>query len=644
MARLESVRLISRWMIAAALVTAIGCGQQPPATPPQSAQDAKPQPASDSAGQSADKVTVADAATPAGDAAPVSFNQPAVVPAAGLENGVATDADVVDSATDAGRSTMLSEPGALAADDAEPLDSDSPSDGLTGQNQAVAGTRAAGGAQEKSAKEPPARVPRGEGDQGPSAKPGAAATKGISDEELFVGWPTPKVALVFTGQQWGFLEPCGCSGLENQKGGLIRRYSLLKQLAGQGWPVAPIDAGNQVRRFGRQSEIKFATTYEGLAKMQYCAIAFGPDDLRLPATELVVVTAPTGDAPSTFVCANVTVLDPAYTSQYLVIEKGGKRIGVTAVLGERNQQLVNNSEITFRPAEEALTDVWPKLRAAKCDLYVLIAHATMEESIALAKKFPQFPLVVSTGGAGEPTLQPDAIQDTKSQLIQVGTKGMYACVVGMFDDPAQPLRYQRVPLDARFPDSEEMLQLLANYQDQLKEEGLEGLGIRPQPHPTGREFAGSESCKECHAKAWKVWKEGLPDAPAKHSHAYATLQKPPKRAKIPRNFDPECLSCHVVGWNSQKYFPYKTGYLSLEETPQLTDVGCENCHGPGKQHVDAENGDVELSDDQIKQRQQDMVLKLKDAEQKCLECHDLDNSPAFQEEGAFDRYWAKIKH
>ncbi|MFO7906390.1 MAG: hypothetical protein R6U98_27280, partial [Pirellulaceae bacterium] len=33
---------------------------------------------------------------------------------------------------------------------------------------------------------------------------------------------------------------------------------------------------------------------------------------------------------------------------------------------------------------------------------------------------------------------------------------------------------------------------------------------------------------------------------------------------------------------------------------------------------------------------------LSNAEEKCLECHDLDNSPAFQEEGAFDRYWEKI--
>ncbi len=50
------------------------------------------------------------------------------------------------------------------------------------------------------------------------------------------------------------------------------------------------------------------------------------------------------------------------------------------------------------------------------------------------------------------------------------------------------MRYQRTPLDGRFHDSSDMLQLLASYQDQLKTAGLEGLGVRPIPHPSGRTF------------------------------------------------------------------------------------------------------------------------------------------------------------
>src|SRR5262245_7450333 len=47
---------------------------------------------------------------------------------------------------------------------------------------------------------------------------------------IFEGWQKPDVALVFSGEQNGYLEPCGCAGLENQKGGLKRRFTFIKQL------------------------------------------------------------------------------------------------------------------------------------------------------------------------------------------------------------------------------------------------------------------------------------------------------------------------------------------------------------------------------------------------------------------------------
>ena len=28
----------------------------------------------------------------------------------------------------------------------------------------------------------------------------------------------------------------------------------------------------------------------------------------------------------------------------------------------------------------------------------------------------------------------------------------------------------------------------------------------------------------------------------------------------------------------------------------------------------------------------------------CYECHDLDNSPDFHKDGAFDEYWSKVEH
>ncbi len=70
-------------------------------------------------------------------------------------------------------------------------------------------------------------------------------------------------------------------------------------------------------------------------------------------------------------------------------------------------------------------------------------------------------------------------------MVQVGVKGMYAGIVGLFDNEKEPLRYQRLALSSQFEDSPRMTELFGKYQDQLKAEGLERLGLRPVSHPNG---------------------------------------------------------------------------------------------------------------------------------------------------------------
>ena len=60
---------------------------------------------------------------------------------------------------------------------------------------------------------------------------------------LLKEWPTPGLAIVLTGRQHGYLEPCGCTGLQYQKGGLARRQELVRQLKeDHKWPLLLVDA------------------------------------------------------------------------------------------------------------------------------------------------------------------------------------------------------------------------------------------------------------------------------------------------------------------------------------------------------------------------------------------------------------------
>ncbi len=455
--------------------------------------------------------------------------------------------------------------------------------------------------------------------------------------KFFEGWTKPNLAIVITGRQDGYIEPCGCAGLENQKGGLSRRDTFLTDLAKKGWNLLPIDVGGLVHRFGKQAEIKFGISVEALKLMGYQAVGFGPDDLRLSAGEVAAAVAGQGDADSSiFVAANVGLL--GLTPQFKIIEAGGQKIGITSVLGDTYQKEVNNPDVELKPAAESLTAVLPKLKG--CDLRILLANATLAETKALALAFPQFEIIVTADGGDEPPNRPGKIEGSKTRLIELGHKGMFAVVLGLYNEPKKEIRYQRVALDSRFASSPRMKQLMESYQSQLQALGLEGLGIRPITHPQSvghdkkwGEYVGAKSCEKCHAEAYDVWKNS--------SHATATQSL--VNADPPRQFDPECISCHVTGWNTQDFFPYATGYVSITSTPQLAGNTCENCHGPSAAHVAAENG----KDSAQKEEQRRLVRLQKDqAEQNvCMKCHDLDNSPNFFKPGAFEKdYWPKVEH
>jgi hypothetical protein len=119
-------------------------------------------------------------------------------------------------------------------------------------------------------------------------------------------------------------------------------------------------------------------------------------------------------------------------------------------------------------------------------------------------------------------------------------------------------------------------------------------------------------------------------------------------------FDPECLSCHVTGWEPQKYFPFDSGYLSMKETPLMVGNGCENCHGPAARHAAVENGEIEVGPEEQRKLQQALHLEIVENEgnkpglvykdgsvvDMCMYCHDIDNSPDFD----FQTYWPKVKH
>jgi hypothetical protein len=94
-------------------------------------------------------------------------------------------------------------------------------------------------------------------------------------------------------------------------------------------------------------------------------------------------------------------------------------------------------------------------------------------------------------------------------------------------------------------------------------------------------FEGRSKCSSCHKAQAKSWKDTA------HGKAMESLKPGArKEAKIKANLDPDkdytqdkdCVGCHVDGWGKPG------GYTLDSPKKQLAAVGCESCHGPGRQY------------------------------------------------------------
>lgn len=112
--------------------------------------------------------------------------------------------------------------------------------------------------------------------------------------------------------------------------------------------------------------------------------------------------------------------------------------------------------------------------------------------------------------------------------------------------------------------------------------GLLTLMLQPTNFVVGGEenlaYVGASKCKMCHnkkseGKFFDDWEESV------HAKAFELLKGDEQK-------NPECLKCHTTGHGKPG------GFVSLEESPKLTGVQCEMCHGPGEKHIKSKKDNV----------------------------------------------------
>ncbi len=399
----------------------------------------------------------------------------------------------------------------------------------------------------------------------------------------------PDAVLIFTGDIRGYLSPCGCT--KPQVGGILRMATVVRALlspsgSSEGSPSENhyyVDIGNWVTPKGRQDELKAETIAEVLKTLNPAYLNVGPWDARLGSAYLRALNEVVrGRWDSSL-----------WEGEGALANAPGKLLGNRVwIIGAMPEEEV----LRFGGHRRRLEEVMGEVPSSGSSIVLLFA-GDLEKAKEVAQRFPQISLILYSS-QGEPTREPVVVGNTL--LVSPGDKGRYVGRIELRGGRWENLRF--ISLGPEHSDDPSARNAYRIYTERVSAEKL----LEALPRVDSEVgFVGTKVCATCHVREYEIWKRTT------HSRALKTLED------TGNDRDPECVGCHVVGLS------YRTGFRSREETPELPDVGCESCHGPGAKH--SQNYRVRMG---------------KVGEASCKACHVPEHSPNFD----FKTYWQKIRH
>jgi len=421
----------------------------------------------------------------------------------------------------------------------------------------------------------------------------------LSFEQNAISTEDPReVLIIYTGNMLAELKPCGCAKEEDQ-GGIERRMQYLKDTRKTHSHTLLVDTGDHFKEPTRQGKLKAETLLTATEKMQYDAIALGDRDLVYGSQFLQDWTK------IPWIAGNLMIDEFEPARSMMKNFANGLKVGILAVADP--DLFYDHVGLHIEDPKHTVSNLIAQMRETENpDLIVLLTHANRQTALTYLE-MDGVDIVINGHIVTESDVIDMAPVQKKGKLfVQSSPRGQKMGELRVQVGPGGIKSFEQnlVKLDSGVKFDSEMVKLYEQYNEKVEAMFFEALaGKRSKKNQSL--YAGETVCKNCHPAEHKVWSK------SRHGRAYNTLRK------INKAFDPECLVCHVVGYN------LAGGFISELDTPGLKNVQCEVCHGPGLSHASSPQAGFGNK-----------------ATEACKQCHVKNHSPQFN----FAEYWPKIIH
>ncbi|MCI0650776.1 MAG: hypothetical protein L0Z55_02710 [Planctomycetes bacterium] len=399
--------------------------------------------------------------------------------------------------------------------------------------------------------------------------------------------------LLFSINNVGFIDVCGCKHKQVRQGSVMRRSSFLKQVRGRGRDVALIDGGNTLyndddakanEAARAQLREKAKVIVESYNRMGYQCMNVGHLDLlegidylrelekmaRFPFISANFVDAATGKpifAPTHEIVVSgvkigiVGVLIHSLQPYYLELHaKGTKVLDPIAAAKEHVAALRARNDVVV--ALSYNDPAYNARFAAEVPGIDIVIDPCLDEFNAIRRKVEPHEDYLEASGVLIARTRPEghSLGTIDLTLLPNGRPFVNRATTAAVPAGRSSFLYKREPIEPHVLEDPEIVKLVNTFKDGTKFVNTESL----PPMPEKGKYLTAATCSTCHAAQAEFWKKTT------HARAFATLEATNDQWRQ------DCIGCHTLG--------YGAAFIAPADAEPYKNVQCESCHGLNPEH------------------------------------------------------------